>query len=63
MSREKCRFGADPGQGVVIEIERDGGTQTDKIINQLSGGKLSPEAKSWLRGVITAERDVALRGD
>ncbi|AEU37289.1 hypothetical protein [Granulicella mallensis] len=50
-------------RGIVNEIERDGGTQADKIIDQLSGGKLSPEAKSRLRGVITAELDAALRGD
>jgi hypothetical protein len=51
------------GWDVVSEIERDGGTQADKIIDQLSGGKLSSEAKSRLRGVITAELDAALRGD
>jgi hypothetical protein len=50
-------------RGIVNEVELDGGTQADKIIDQLSGGKLSPEAKSRLRGVITAELDAALRGD
>ncbi|MBB5064553.1 hypothetical protein [Granulicella mallensis] len=51
------------GWDVVSEIERDCGAQAGKIIDQLSGGKLSSEAKSRLRGVITAELDATLRGD
>lgn len=49
--------------GIVKEIEQHGGTQSDKIIDQLSGGKLSSEAKFRLRGVITSELNAALRGD
>jgi hypothetical protein len=50
-------------RGIVKEIELDGGAQADKIIDQLSGSKLSSEAKSRLRGVITSELDAALRAD
>jgi hypothetical protein len=48
---------------IVKDIEQHGGAQSDKIIDQLSGGKLSSEAKSRLRGVITSELNAALRGD
>jgi hypothetical protein len=50
-------------RGIVKEIEVDGGAQADKIIDQLSGSKLSSEAKFRLKGVITSELDAALRGD
>lgn len=54
---------ADFQRGIVSEIEADGGKQADTIIDQLSGGKLSPEAKTRLKGVITSELDASLKAD
>lgn len=50
-------------KGLVDEMEMEGGKQSDTLIDKLSGGKLSAEAKSRLKNVIASELDTTLRSD